>query len=492
MPLLERLLSPLAQAEAVRTWPPALVNDHWEAAQDFLRRYTNNRENRLQENEHFNRSAYTQRIYTPLGIAREVCNFSAEMMFSAEPDITFEDDEKLLESVQEANGLSARLIAMAAVVAAQGRGGLRIITDTDVSTEGVPLITHVHEHEVIWDERHGGFVVGGAVIIERQFKTSMAALSADVYRLVEEHVKGGIKRKLYKGTSWQLGAPVAMDTIDEFAALPEEEDTGLDAPTLIRWDNVSGGYSDLVGAEAVLDRIDAEVSYGAEKSEKSRPISFAPASMFDSSGRVDLSGIIPISKSRYREMGEEDISKNYGTIQPSFLADETIAWIDFLLDTALLTMGYSKASYGRDEGGSADSGKALRLRQSRTLLKKAGKDRMAVEAIKNALAVALTWQDGGSKVADYRPEIKLGDGLPRDTVEEAQEAGMWAAAEAISLEEKIRMRRPDWDNEMVDEEAKRIKDEAPDPPVPPQMPFVPGAKPGDEKEEERDGTDNAR
>ena len=71
-------------------------------------------------------------------------------------------------------------------------------------------------------------------------------------------------------------------------------------------------------------------------------------------------------------------------------------------------MGYSKASYGRDEGGSADSGKALRLRQARTLLKKAGKDRMASEAIRNALAVALAWEDGGSTVADYRPEVQVG------------------------------------------------------------------------------------
>jgi hypothetical protein len=455
--LLERLLSPLARAEMSRTWPPPAHTETWERAQDNLRRYHNDREARLAYATEFSRTAYGRRIYTPLAVAREVCNFSAEMLFSAEPEITFEDDEDLLERVQDVNGLASKLVARAAKVAAQGRGGFRVITDSRVSEEGVPLLAHVHEHEVIWDEAHDDWVVGGAVIIERQ-PTTAAGLSTDVYRLVEEHVKGGVSRRLYRGTTTLLGNPVAMDTLDEFAGLPEEEDTGLDQPTLIRWDNVSGGYSDLAGATAVLDRIDAEVSYGAEKSEKSRPISFAPASMFDSSGRVDLSGIIPVRDTRLRELGADDAMKNYGTIQPDFLAAETIAWIDFLIDSALLTMGYSKASYGRDQGGSADSGKALRLRQARTLLKKAGKDRMASEALRNALAVAMAWEDSGTKVADYRPEIELGDGLPRDTMEEAQEVAQWNAAGAISVEEMVRTRRPDWDEEQIDEEVARIEE----------------------------------
>lgn len=466
--LLDRLLSPLARAESLRTWPPAVVRDRWEEAEDYLRRYTNDRDERLAYATDFNTTAYGRRIYTPIAVGREVCNLSADMLFSAEPEITFEDDEALLEKVQDANGLSARLVAMAAVIAAQGRGGLRIITDTEVSEES-PLITHVHEHEVIWDERHGGFVVGGAVIIERQFGTMTGGLQGDVYRLVEEHTPGRVTRYLHKGSSAALGNEVALDTLDEFAGLPEEEETGLDQPTLVRWDNVSGGYSDMQGATSLLDRIDAEVSQGAEKSEKSRPISFAPAELFDKDGKLDRSGIVIVAKDRYTEMGREDLSKRFGTIQPEFASSEVISWIDFLIDTGLMMMGYSKASYGRDQGGSADSGKALRLRQARTLLKKAGKDRQATEAITNALAIAMAWEDGGSKVADYRVEMKLGDGLPRDTLEDAQEVGIWSSAEAISTEEKVRVRRPDWDQQQVDEEVARIEEETPQGPTPPAI-----------------------
>lgn len=458
--LLERLLSPLARAESVRTWPPNVVSEHWLEVEDFRRRYQNKREDRLAYAPEFSRTAYGRKIYTPIALAREVCNFSAEMLFSAPPTITFEDDEALLEQVLDANGLDARLTAMAALIATEGRGGLRIIYDDRVTPkEPTPLITHVHEDEVIWDEAHGAFVVGGVVVIERQFSTPGGGMSAEVYRLVEEHTAGRIERQLYRGSSAQLGNPVALNTVDEFAALPETEDTGLDVPTLIRWDNVSGGYSDLAGAEGVLDRIDADVSYGAEKSEKARPIAWADATLFDAEGNVDLSGVLAMrTADRVRGVEEPPIDLA-GVIQPEFQAQETIAWIDFLIDCSLMFMGYSKASYGRDEGGSADSGKALQMRQARTLLKKAGKDRMAVEAITNALAVAMAWHDNSSSVADYRVEMTLGDGLPRDAMEDAQEAAQWAAAGAISLEEKVRARRPEWDDDTVEEEVRRIQGE---------------------------------
>lgn len=477
--LLERLVSPLARAESVRTWPPVSVVDHWEKVEDYRRRYKNLREERLMWTPQFSSTPYNRLIYTPVALAREVCNFSAEMLFSAPPQITFEPNQDLLEEVLDANGLDARLTAIAALIATEGRGGLRIIYDTNVSE--LPLITHAHEDEIIWDERHGSFVVGGAVIIERRPR-SASGRSSEVFRLVEEHTPGAVTRVLYRGSSVQLGSEVPLETLDEFSNLASEEKTGLDVPTLIRWDNVSGGYSDLAGAEAILDRVDTEVSYGGEKSEKARPISWADGRLFDANGEVDLTGVLTLHR-QSEEMGEaQDLA---GTIQPDFQSAQTIAWIDYLVDSALMFMGYSKASYGRDQGGSADSGKALKMRQARTLLKKAGKDRMAVEAITSALAVAMAWESNATTIADFRPEMELGDGLPRDTLEEAQEAGLWDAAEAISTEEKVRMRRPDWDQDQIDEEVGRIKDATPQAPSPPM--FGTPVAPGRLQEEEDDG-----
>jgi hypothetical protein len=450
--LLARLLSPLARAEAQRTWPPDTVREHWEKVEEYARRYKNDPAEMLQHTPEFNRSKYYRAMFTPAAVGREVCNFSADMLFSAPPDIKYEKDEKLLEGVLDANGLDSALIAFAGVIAAEGRGGLRIYYDEEVNNSETALIDHVHEHEVIWNQR-GRFTTGGVVIISREI-----IRAGDVYRLVEEHERGTVWRRLYKGNDQKLGDAVDLDTLDEFKGLPEREDTGLDQPTLVPWPNVPGAYSDMAGAEAMLDAVNAEISYGRAKSEKSQPVGFADSRLFSEDGKLDVSSVLPVHAGRLHEL-EAEPDKLYGLIQPDFASDAIKSWIDFLIDVSLMTMGYSKASYGRDEGGSADSGKALHMRQSRTLLKKAGKDRMAIEAITTALSIALAWQANKANVADYRPDIKLGDGLPRDTMEDAQEANSWG--DAISLEEKIRMRRPDWSDKEIDEEIERINSRAP-------------------------------
>lgn len=467
MAILDRLqgmLETFQQAAHGRpTWPPAGAKERWEKIEAYRRYFVNDRAAMLQYAPEFNRSDEGKDIFTPVAVAREVCRLSADLLFSAEPSVTFESNANLLEEVQEANGLAARLTAIAESVAVEGRGGLRVIRDDEVSE--VPLITHVNEDKILWDERHGAFVIGGAVIAERP----AGRAGQVVFRMVEEHTAGYIERRLFRGKSHLLGVEVPLNTLDEFKDLDSEEETGLDKPTLIRWDNVSGGRSDIEAQETILDAINAEYSYGREKSRKSRPVTFADASLADDKGNVDLSGVRLVRRGNLaRAMGEEP--KNLTeTVQPDFKSDEVIAWIDFLIDSSLLFMGYSKASYGRDQGGSADSGKALKLRQARTLLKKAGKDRMAKEALKNAYAIAMCWQDGGSTIADYRPEIELGDGMPRDQIEDATEAGLWKSAEAISLEEIIRLRRPDWSDKQVDEEVAKIEGEKPAPPSVPNF-----------------------
>lgn len=452
-------------AHGAVTWPPASVADRWGKIETYRRYFDNDYATMLQNATYFNRTDEGRTLFTPVGLASEVCNYSADLLFSAEPSVTFEN-EKLLETVQAANRLASRLPEIAAYVASEGRGGLRVVRDSNVQS-GTPLITHVHEDQIIWDERYGGFVLGGTVVTERT-KRDSAGMELETYRLFESHQAGGIARQLFRGRSWYLGQRVPLTSLDEFKDLKEEEETGLDQPTLIRWDNVSGGRSDISGQEALLDAINEEFSRGREKSRKSKPITFAARELADSTGAVDLTGIILTGAGNLaRDLGE-DPAKTVETVQPSFPSTEIINWLNFLVDCALMFMAYSKASYGRDQGGSADSGKALKLRQQRTLLKKAGKDRMAMEALEMAYAVSMCWLSGGSKVNDFRPDVQLGDGLPTDELEDAQTAQAWDAAGAISLEEKIRMRRPDWSDEQIQEEIDRIDAKPASPPPPTQ------------------------
>lgn len=449
----KNFLDPLTVAGNAQTWPPTpkLAAD-WKRSQEFQRRFKNKKEEMIAYAPMFSSTAYGQEIFTPLAVGREVCLFSADMLFSAPPKITYDKNPDKLDEILKENKLNSRAIEMAGIVAAEGRGALRIIRDPAISD--VPLITHVHNDQLIWQESHGAFVRGGSVVIEREKATGYTGGSGVIYRLIEHHTRGLVERRLYRGTATTLGSRVDLKEFDEFATLQERENTGVDKPTLVRWDNVPGGYSDMEGAEAVLDAINIEVTRGMEKSDKSRPIRFADGALFDEAGNADLGGVIPLRRGKLLDL-EETPEKLFGVIQPDFASDAQISWLEWLIDGSLTTMGYSKASYGRDQGGSADSGKALRIRQSRTLLKKAGKDLMVTDSWVTAIAIALAMELSGESVSEHEPTFELGDGLPRDALEDAQEAAAWG--DSISLEERVRLRRPDYTDEQVDEEIARIE-----------------------------------
>ncbi|PLS84879.1 MAG: hypothetical protein CYG60_15585 [Actinobacteria bacterium] len=447
-----------------RDWPPPSVSDHWLRIGRYRDRYEADPAALLQQSGRED----PEDAFTPVPLAREMVRLSAALLFSEEPRIEHEGFADALEAIKDANGLNARLHAAAERVAIEGRRAIRIILDEEVSPE--PILAFCDEDQVLWDVRHGDFVVGGAVVMERGVRS---VGGRTVYRLIEEHTKGLVTRALYKGTATKLGQPIALDSYDaeqnapEFFGLEEEYETGLDVPTLVRWDNVPGGHSDIAGIEPLLERIDEAESVFAVKGRRSMPITYAHRSLADERGNVAATGVI-LTGGNDNDAGIFGDGPNglpIETVQPDLQSQATVEWISHLRETALMMAGYSLASWGLDRGGSADSGKALKLRQARTLLTKAGKDRMAKEAIVNALAIALAWREGASEVAPYRPVVTLGDGLPEDRLEDAQEIQTLDAAEAISTEQKVRRLNPDWDDETVAAEVEAIGNgnAAPDP-----------------------------
>ena len=304
----------------------------------------------------------------------------------------------------------------------------------------------------------------------------------EVYRFVEEHTPGRIERTLYKGTERALGSRIEPERwLEEFRGLPELTETRMDAPTLYRWQNVPGGHSDLAGLAdggQLLDRLNHSESMGYHKMLRSLPVTVADRKLSDKQGKVNLDGIILTGGSGAGQLAGESIAKTVETIQPAFASEEHLAYVQHLRESILMYAGYSLASWGLDEGGSADSGKALRLRQARTLLTKAGKERAAREAIVNAVACACCWADMGRDPANYRPELQLGDGLPNDPVELAQEVATLRGAESLSTEEAVRKLRPDWDEDAITEEVERIEKARSTPPG--------EASPDSENEEEEE------
>lgn len=481
------------------TWPPKELADHWERIRGYRRRFENDTAEMLRHTPYFSVSPERAKVYTPVPLTREMARYSAALLFSDPPKVTLQGADEmedsgidaehphqdLLDRILEANGLDPFLQAAAEQVAVEGRGAIRIIRDDEVAG-GEPYLTHVSEDQIVWDVRHGRAVVGGACIQEYTRET---VGQDDYYRLMEWHgvdpeFGGYIRRRLYQGKSFRLGEDVPLDAIPETAGFEEEEWTGLDVPTLIRWDNVPGGYSDVAGVDALLERLDEAESLFVLKGRRSTPLTFADRSLADESGDVDLEGVILTGDSNMDAEFGSSVTRTVEVAQPQLQTDEHKGWIDHLREMILTHTGYSQSSWGIGELGRSDSGTALKLRQGRTLHTRSGKERMAVEAITNALAAAMAWSDGdGAERAakDYRPLVMLGDGLPFDSMERAQEVATRRTAGVVSLWQAVREQHPDWLEEDVQAEVERIREEEA---AAPNVETVPGGLSLDDGEDE--------
>lgn len=451
------------------TWPPPAVRTHWADIEVYRRRYRNDRQEMIAANPNIALRQSRVEIYVPVPWPRELCRFSSALLFSETPRVSIGDDAKstVLESLMEVNDFGAFAIRGGVKVAAEGRCGIRVIRDTDIS-EDTPLLTLVPEDQIVWDLRHDTFYAGGMVVIERVVHED--GVDPKTYRLLEEHTKGLVTRHLYRGTKNELGKEVALDSLPEFAALKPEEETGLDKPTLIPWENVPGAESDLFGLGPIFDELNEAESLMLDRGRKSIPRVFVDRSLADESGALDIDGYILTGGARMRLPLGTTPSSTVEVAVPGFASKEHIAWIDHVQQLMVTCAGYAPTTWGI-QGQTASvqravSGYAMKLAQLRTLLNRAGKEHMALEALGKATATALAWQSDSSKatVTDFLPSIELGDGLPNDPLDGAQEVLYLRQAMAASTQELVKTVHPTWSEKQIEDEAQEIMDEGAFPP----------------------------
>ena len=444
-------------------WPPQEVREHWEDVQQYRRRYKNNRMEMIRANANLQFDDHKVETFIPVPWPRELARFSAGLLFSQPPTVINEKHENQINRMLQVNDFGAFALLGGVKVAAEGQGGVRIIRDSSIAPDGTPLITWVDEDQVIWDVRHGAFVVGGTVVITKE-KEGDRRDRKDIYRLLETHTPGLVTRKLYKGEQNRLGDPVALSTFEEFAALKPEEPTGLDKPTLVRWQNIPGGESDYFGMGGLFDGFNEAESLLLDRSRKAIPRVFVDKSLSDETGRIEkIDGYIITGGSRLRPTLGKDPGELIKTVEPAFLSREHIEWLDHLSQLIVSVAGYAPETWGI-QGKTANvtravSGYAIKLAQLRTLLTRNAKQHMALQALGWAVGCTTAWQIGEHDVAACLPIIELGDGMPDDPLDGAQEVLWLRQAMAASTEELVRTLHPAWDDRQVGAEVQKIMDE---------------------------------
>ena len=134
-----------------------------------------------------------------------------------------------------------------------------------------------------------------------------------------------------------------------------------------------------------------------------------------------------------------------------------------LLEEIVGKAGYSPSTFRATDENTAESGKALKIRERKSFRTTGRKERYFKPAVSDTLQIMLAidqWIFGSQVDPTLRPRTVLSDPVSPDQLELAQVAQALHGAEAASIEVRVRMVHPDWSEDQVTAEVSRIKDES--------------------------------
>jgi hypothetical protein len=186
---------------------------------------------------------------------------------------------------------------------------------------------------------------------------------------------------------------------------------------------------------------------------------------------------IKLSMTPWRIGGEGGI-KPIEQVQFDIRVDEHLKTCESLYFQIVSQCGYSPQTFGVVEyGRQTDSGTALRIRERKSLLTREKKSRYWQPALWDLLWQMQLLDVVSGLSPSYTPQevdVELQDSVITDEREQSETLRNLDQARAISTYQKVKLLHPDWDEEDVEAEVKRILDDQGAGP----MPFF------EEKEEE--------
>lgn len=398
--------------------------------------------------------------YVDIPVPRLIAKLKANLLFGEPPDIKADQlsDQTLLEDLVEENALGAELNRGAQLCSSEGEVYGRVLVDPQ--TLNWPIIEFVSRRWTI-PRFAGRFLVGATFVKE------IAEGPNVVWRILTDYSPGFVSTELWRGSNSRLGERRPLSARPETSDLPTEQPvaTGLTelscvfVPNTLD-DDVTRGVSDYQGVIRAFFAINESASIG-----QANVRSTGLKRLFVDGRYRNSEGNLPAGRDVFwMDSALQDALGSGGGIKEAeyhFESEQLRNWHDHIIDVALTFAGVAPSSVGRNmDTGHAMSGTALRLRMTHTLMEAAGTgrqwDRQMSRLIRLAQMLDSTQFNRSWSKPEAMPAFHRQDGLPRDTMEEAQETATLSTAGALSLETKIRRVHPDWSDEQIAAEIERI------------------------------------
>lgn len=435
-----------------------------------------------------------QRIHVPA--AADVAATSADLLFGDTPRFVIpeahefgdtadgtatdqptnpdaKDTEDRLNELAEEDGWASTLLEAAEIGSALGGFYLRPAWDQTLADR--PLLTFIHPDHAVPEWRWGQLV---AVTFWREVLRDDKGV---VWRHLERHETvngtGVILHGLYAGDADRLGISRPLGEHAETAGLADE----IPLPGGIRLDvryvkNALNrrhrgkpiGRADTSGCEDIMDALDETMTAWMREIRLAKPRIIVPSEFLESKGRgrgktfdVDAEIFSPL------EMDPANQEKAGITVAEFDLHTEKYAatCLD-LFERIVRTAGYSPGSFGLQSTG-VEGGGGLKTatqvdsedsKSNRTTGRKQGYTRRPLEDVLEMLLI-IDREVFGSGVTPMRPRVEFIDPDASNPREIGSTLNLINLARAASIETRVRMLNPDWEEPQVQAEVARIKDE---------------------------------
>ncbi|MEV6800526.1 phage capsid protein [Micromonospora rifamycinica] len=426
------------------------------------------------------------RLHVP--VPADLAATSAGLLFSEPPTLTSEtlEVQAAIERLIE-GGLHTTLRHAAEHASVLGDVYLRPVVDKEVSPAGA-IVTAVPADAAIPVIRWGR-------LTEVTLWSTLEESAGTVVRLLEHHDvargAGRITYALYEGDATDLGRAIPLTEHLSAAYLAKVVDetsaqaTGLDRLDVVRIPNAgpqrrwrklaalkSLGRSDMDGNEPLFDRIDEVWTAWMRDIRIGQGRITVPEYMLQSNG-AGAGATWDADREVYSAINALPTPQGAGVgltvSQFAIRHVEHKATADALMEAAMRHAGLSAQTMG-EEGDVAMTATEATARERQSFVTRGDRTTVWKAELGSYVELHLALERvhfGGP--AEERPNVEFGDSVTESPEVVARTAQLLHAAEAASIETKVRMVHPEWDKEQVADEVKKIKEEtgagqpAPDP-----------------------------
>lgn len=417
-----------------------------------------------------------ERLHVPM--AADIATASADLLFSEPPQFVLDEDgnEAAKERVDEllnCGSFHAELVEAAEIAAGLGGGWLRLVWDTEVAD-------HVLVDAVAADAAIGEWQWNALRAVTFFTEYRRKATDQEVIRHLERHEPGRVLHGLYVGTTKELGRSVPLadhpDT-EPYAELIDEEGaiaTGVKGLTAAyvanmrpqrRWRKIPGiaelGRSDYDGVEPLMDALDECYSSWMRDVRLGKARILVPEFMLQDLGKgsgaaFDVDQEIFTQLKMSPSTGVKDgITPQQFAIRVAEHAQTAEALVDEILDAA----GYSASTFGRGQESAVTATEVV-SRERKSDRTRDKKTRYWSQALEPFLT---TWLELDALVfatgAAGSVKVQWADASQPDPEVLARTTETLNRAAAVSVDTKVRMLHPDWDEEQIAAEVKAIQAE---------------------------------